>query len=99
MRQEEAAAATAGVTVRPTASATAVGDPGALSPYWGFHQAVAEGEVAALRPREGLPAGRHRGTRRGGGRDRGPARPPRGAGGRGPAPSGRPPRRCARGPG
>src|SRR6201996_5390441 len=53
MRQEEAAAATAGVTVRPTASATAVGDPGSLSPYWRFHQAVAEAQLASWLPREG----------------------------------------------
>jgi hypothetical protein len=52
MRQEEAAAATAGVTVRPTASATAVGDPGSLSPYWHFHQAVAEAQLASWLPRE-----------------------------------------------
>jgi hypothetical protein len=52
MRQEEAAAATAGVTVRPTASATAVGDPGSLSPYWRFHQAVAEAQLASWLPRE-----------------------------------------------
>jgi SAM-dependent methyltransferase len=52
MRQEEVAAATAGVTVRPTASATAVGDPGSLSPYWRFHQAVAEAQLASWLPRE-----------------------------------------------
>src|ERR1700755_3475730 len=52
MRQEEAAAATAGVTVRPTASATAVGDPGSLSPYWRFHQAVAEAQLASWLPGE-----------------------------------------------
>jgi len=54
MRQEEVAAATAGVTVRPTASATAVGDPGSLSPYWRFHQAVAEAQLASWLPRESL---------------------------------------------
>jgi hypothetical protein len=52
MRQEPVAAATAGVTVRPTASATAVGDPGSLSPYWRFHQAVAEAQFASWLPRE-----------------------------------------------
>jgi hypothetical protein len=46
------AAATAGVTVRPSASATAVGDPGSLSPYWRFHQAVAEAQLASWLPRE-----------------------------------------------
>jgi len=54
MRREEVAAATAGVTVRPTASATAVGDPGSLSPYWRFHQAVAEAQLASWLPRESL---------------------------------------------
>jgi hypothetical protein len=39
--------------VRPTASATAVGDPGSLSPYWRFHQAVAEAQLASWLPREG----------------------------------------------
>jgi hypothetical protein len=38
--------------VRPTASATAVGDPGSLSPYWRFHQAVAEAQLASWLPRE-----------------------------------------------
>jgi hypothetical protein len=38
--------------VRPTASATAVGDPGSLSPYWHFHQAVAEAQLASWLPRE-----------------------------------------------
>src|ERR1700761_664850 len=52
MRQEPVAAATAGVTVRPTASAPAVGDPGSLSPYWRFHQAVAEAQFASWLPRE-----------------------------------------------
>jgi hypothetical protein len=52
MRQGEVAAATAGVTVRPSASATAVGDPGSLSPYWRFHQAVAEAQLASWLPRE-----------------------------------------------
>jgi hypothetical protein len=52
MRQEDVAAATAGVTVRPSASATAVGDPGSLSPYWRFHQAVAEAQLASWLPRE-----------------------------------------------
>jgi hypothetical protein len=50
MRQKEVAAATAGVTVRPTASATAVGDPGSLSPYWRFHRAVAEAQLASWLP-------------------------------------------------
>jgi hypothetical protein len=39
--------------VRPSASATAVGDPGSLSPYWRFHQAVAEAQLASWLPREG----------------------------------------------
>jgi hypothetical protein len=43
----------AGVTVRPSASATAVDDPGSLSPYWRFHQAVAEAQLASWLPREG----------------------------------------------
>jgi hypothetical protein len=38
--------------VRPSASATAVGDPGPLSPYWRFHQAVAEAQLATWLPRE-----------------------------------------------
>ncbi|HEY6500299.1 MAG TPA: methyltransferase [Streptosporangiaceae bacterium] len=38
--------------MRPTASATAVGDPGSLSPYWRFHQAVAEAQLASWLPRE-----------------------------------------------
>jgi len=38
--------------VRPSASATAVGDPGSLSPYWRFHQAVAEAQLASWLPRE-----------------------------------------------
>ena len=50
---EGVAAATAGVTVRPSASATAVDDPGSLSPYWRFHQAVAEAQLASWLPREG----------------------------------------------
>ncbi len=37
--------------MRPTASATAVGDPGSLSPYWRFHQAVAEAQLASWLPR------------------------------------------------
>ena len=39
--------------MRPTASATAVGDPGSLSPYWRFHQAVAEAQLASWLPRAG----------------------------------------------
>jgi hypothetical protein len=39
--------------VRLTASATAVGDPGSLSPYWRFHQAVAEAQLASWLPRGG----------------------------------------------
>ena len=39
--------------MRPSASATAVGDPGSLSPYWRFHQAVAEAQLASWLPREG----------------------------------------------
>ena len=38
--------------MRPTASATAVGDPGSLSPYWHFHRAVAEAQLASWLPRE-----------------------------------------------
>ncbi len=38
--------------MRPSASATAVGDPGSLSPYWHFHQAVAEAQLASWLPRE-----------------------------------------------
>jgi hypothetical protein len=38
--------------VRPSASATAVSDPGSLSPYWRFHQAVAEAQLASWLPRE-----------------------------------------------
>ena len=38
--------------MRPSASATAVGDPGPLSPYWRFHQAVAEAQLASWLPRE-----------------------------------------------
>ena len=38
--------------MRPSASATAVGDPGSLSPYWRFHQAVAEAQLASWLPRE-----------------------------------------------
>ena len=38
--------------MRPSASATAVGDPGLLSPYWRFHQAVAEAQLASWLPRE-----------------------------------------------
>jgi hypothetical protein len=38
--------------VRPPASATAVGDPGSLAPYWRFHQAVAEAQLASWLPRE-----------------------------------------------
>ena len=38
--------------MRPTASATAVGDPGSLSPYWRFHQAVAEAQLASWLPQE-----------------------------------------------
>src|SRR5579875_104708 len=44
---------TAGVTVRPSASATAVGDPKSLAPYWRFHRAVAEAQL-----RSWLPSGR-----------------------------------------
>jgi hypothetical protein len=40
--------------VRPPASATAVGDPGSLAPYWRFHRAVAEAQLASW-----LPRGRH----------------------------------------
>jgi hypothetical protein len=40
--------------VRPSASATAVGDPGSLAPYWRFHRAVAEAQLATW-----LPHGRH----------------------------------------
>ena len=36
----------------PSASATAVGDPGSLSPYWRFHQAVAEAQLASWLPPE-----------------------------------------------
>jgi hypothetical protein len=39
--------------VRPSASATAVGDPGSLAPYWHFHQAVAEAQLSSWLPREG----------------------------------------------
>ncbi len=38
--------------MRPSASATAVGDPGSLSPYWRFHQAVAEAQLTSWLPRE-----------------------------------------------
>ena len=38
--------------MRPTASATAVGESGSLSPYWRFHQAVAEAQLASWLPRE-----------------------------------------------
>jgi hypothetical protein len=38
--------------VRPSASATAVGDPGPLSPYWRFHQAVADAQLASWLPGE-----------------------------------------------
>ena len=38
--------------MRPSASATAVGDPESLSPYWRFHQAVAEAQLASWLPRE-----------------------------------------------
>ncbi|MGP0024480.1 MAG: methyltransferase [Streptosporangiaceae bacterium] len=38
--------------MRPSASATAVGDPGPLSPYWRFHQAVAEAQLASWLPCE-----------------------------------------------
>lgn len=38
--------------MRPSASATAVGDPGLLSPYWRFHQAVAEAQLESWLPRE-----------------------------------------------
>ena len=38
--------------MRPSASATAVGDPGTLSPYWRFHQAVAEAQLASWLPGE-----------------------------------------------
>ncbi|HEY0717176.1 MAG TPA: methyltransferase [Streptosporangiaceae bacterium] len=38
--------------MRPSASASAVGDPGSLSPYWRFHQAVAEAQLASWLPRE-----------------------------------------------
>ncbi len=38
--------------MRPSASATAVGDPKPLSPYWRFHQAVAEAQLASWLPRE-----------------------------------------------
>lgn len=37
--------------MRPPASATAVGDPGSLAPYWRFHQAVAEAQLASWLPR------------------------------------------------
>jgi SAM-dependent methyltransferase len=40
--------------VRPSASPTAVGDPGSLAPYWRFHRAVAEAQLASW-----LPQGRH----------------------------------------
>src|ERR1700760_34122 len=106
MRQEEAAAATAGVTVRPTASATAVGDPGSLSPYWRFHQAVAEAQLASWLPRAGrlladisgprARAARHLGPARAASPDRGRARPHRAAGGRAAAPATRPHGRRAR---
>jgi hypothetical protein len=36
--------------VRPSASATAVGDPGSLAPYWRFHRAVAEAQLASWLP-------------------------------------------------
>jgi len=39
--------------VRPSASATAVGDPKSLAPYWRFHRAVAEAQL-----RSWLPSGR-----------------------------------------
>ncbi|HEX3750572.1 MAG TPA: methyltransferase [Streptosporangiaceae bacterium] len=39
--------------MRPSASDTAVGDPGLLSPYWRFHQAVAEAQLASWLPRAG----------------------------------------------
>ncbi len=39
--------------MRPSASATAVGDPGSLAPYWHFHQAVAEAQLKSWLPREG----------------------------------------------
>jgi hypothetical protein len=38
--------------VRPSASATAVGDPGSLAPYWRFHRAVAEAQLASWLPQE-----------------------------------------------
>ena len=37
--------------MRPPASATAVGDPGSLAPYWRFNQAVAEAQLASWLPR------------------------------------------------
>ena len=40
--------------MRPSASATAVGDPGSLAPYWRFHRAVAEAQLGSW-----LPHGRH----------------------------------------
>jgi hypothetical protein len=37
--------------VRPSASATAVGDPESLAPYWRFHRAVAEAQLRSWLPR------------------------------------------------
>jgi hypothetical protein len=37
--------------VRPSASATAVGDPKSLAPYWRFHRAVAEAQLRSWLPR------------------------------------------------
>ena len=36
--------------MRPSASATAVGDPGSMAPYWRFHRAVAEAQFASWLP-------------------------------------------------
>lgn len=36
--------------MRPSASGTAVGDPGSLAPYWRFHRAVAEAQLASWLP-------------------------------------------------
>lgn len=37
--------------MRPSASATAVGDPKSLAPYWRFHRAVAEAQLRSWLPR------------------------------------------------
>ena len=85
--------------MRPSASAAAVDeDPESLSPYWRFHQAVAEAQLRVLAAPRRPPAGGHLGTAGESGPDRVPSRSHRAAGGQPRAPAQRPGRWRATGP-